>query len=78
MLLMVKTALKENISWKKRVKIFLIKYQIFLFLSKNIICGTLNNLFNKKQVKHFFLYYFLSLIFDLVGKCRWKIIKSNY
>jgi len=34
MLLMVETGLKENINWKKR----------------NIICGTLNNFFNKKQL----------------------------
>ncbi|CAF3705696.1 unnamed protein product [Adineta steineri] len=34
MLLMVQTAMKENINWKKR----------------NIVCGTLNNFFNKKQL----------------------------
>ncbi|CAF3323383.1 unnamed protein product [Rotaria socialis] len=36
MLLMVQTALKETVNWKKR----------------NIVCGTLNNFFNKKQLDH--------------------------
>ncbi|UJR28958.1 hypothetical protein I4U23_010175 [Adineta vaga] len=36
MLSMVQTTLKENINWKKR----------------NIVCGTLNNFFNRKQLDH--------------------------
>ncbi|CAF1231189.1 unnamed protein product [Adineta ricciae] len=36
MVSMVRTTLKENINWKKR----------------NIVCGTLNNFFNRKQLDH--------------------------
>ena len=79
-LLMVQTALTDTVNWKKRVRISLKEFfarNVCFSLLKNIVCGTLNNFFNKKQVKLCFYSSFPSFILNLDGSCWWKITTIN-